>query len=119
MFLLQDEYCVRIVGQRCGGEGETVIAHGDTEPLVAHVEGSQSQLPGFENTQNTSGLLFDGNILLFLAGVVVAEQMKRDLSLVLPPHLSYDRLGFLYPPVADQPPGRLGNDSVQQDQPCH
>ena len=118
MFLLQDEYRVRIVGQRCGGEGEAVIAHGDTEPLVAHVEGPQSHPPGFKNTQHTP-TLFLLPALLCLAGVVVAEQMKRDLSLVLPPHLSYDRLGFLYPPVADQPPGRLGNDSVQQDQPCH
>ena len=117
MFLLQDEYRVRIVGQRCGGEGEAVIAHGDTEPLVAHVEGSQSQLSGFENTQHALALLLLGNILLALTRVVVAEQMMRNWSLVLPPNLIYDRPRLLHPPVDDEPPGRLRNNPVQQDQP--
>ena len=120
--LLQDEYRVRIVGQRGGGEGETVVTHCDTEPLVAHVQGPQSHPPRFEDTQHTPtgwlGLLAS-SLLLSLAGwlVVVGQQMVRDRPLVLPPHLGYDRPRLLHPPVDDQPPGRLGNDPVQQDQP--
>ena len=119
--LLEDEYLVGIVRERGGGEGQTVVTHCNTEPLVAHVEGPQTHPPGFENTQHTTTLLLlsllDGSILPGLIGVVDAEQMVRDRSLVLPPNLIDDRLRLLDPPVDDQPPGRLGNNPVQQDQP--
>ena len=47
----QHEVGVGVAGERGGREAESVVAHGDGEPLVEHVEGAEGDGAGTEQIQ--------------------------------------------------------------------
>ena len=75
----QHEVGVGVAGQGGGGEAEAVVAHGDGEPLVEHVEGAQGHGGGTEQVQDGRAAVLEGGILLFSS---IRRTVRKHLNIV-------------------------------------